>query len=311
MPRVKKSPYTCPSCGYETENKTNMSFHFYNLKKECPKQKNNIELTEDVKKYVLANRIWHSPKIEQIKPTFIINQQYNMVINNIDPISKISRYIAYMDDEMISFEDKVENKYKKHVYKLENNAYKYGYELDRDSFLNIIDEVSQATYDKIQEMNVVYDDTGKKLKLYDGEWKSLRIKCAIKEMLKTIKAYYLDSYEEYLIKKANIHSNDNAFERQKAEELLLEYYHFLACMDTNPYIKEYDGFGDDIQDMYFTKYKTIYGQITNADKQRTFKEVVEIVTRNSKSNIKELNRKIISILKMDAEFRNIIEEIIT
>ena len=58
MPRKCRAPYTCPCCHYETNNKTNIFHHFYNLKKPCPKTFAIIELTETVKEFVILNRIY-------------------------------------------------------------------------------------------------------------------------------------------------------------------------------------------------------------------------------------------------------------
>jgi hypothetical protein len=54
-------PWTCPSCGYETKRRGNMQLHFYNLKKQCPRISNDITLTEEIKQYVLINRVYHVP----------------------------------------------------------------------------------------------------------------------------------------------------------------------------------------------------------------------------------------------------------
>ncbi len=42
---MKKEQYTCPCCDYKTPRKDNMRFHFYNLKKPCPKIHSDIKLS--------------------------------------------------------------------------------------------------------------------------------------------------------------------------------------------------------------------------------------------------------------------------
>lgn len=52
-----KPPYICYCCGYETPRKADMRIHLYK-KKPCPKILNNIELTDEIKEFILANRIY-------------------------------------------------------------------------------------------------------------------------------------------------------------------------------------------------------------------------------------------------------------
>jgi len=63
------SKYSCVRCGYETENKYSMNTHLYKKKKPCPTAVNNIELTDEIKKYILENRIYKIPEITpEVKP---------------------------------------------------------------------------------------------------------------------------------------------------------------------------------------------------------------------------------------------------
>jgi hypothetical protein len=55
----KKPNYQCPRCGYETHQRGHMNSHFYNTKKSCPAIKNPIDLTDEIKEYILDNRIYH------------------------------------------------------------------------------------------------------------------------------------------------------------------------------------------------------------------------------------------------------------
>jgi HNH endonuclease len=70
----KKHPYTCPRCEYFTSKKTDMYKHLYNVKKPCPALKINIELTDDIKKYILDNRIYNTSQSLQNNSTKPIKQ---------------------------------------------------------------------------------------------------------------------------------------------------------------------------------------------------------------------------------------------
>jgi 5-methylcytosine-specific restriction endonuclease McrA len=58
----KKHPYTCPRCEYNTSKKSDIHKHFYVLKKTCPAIKQDIELTDNIKQYILDNRIYNDLK---------------------------------------------------------------------------------------------------------------------------------------------------------------------------------------------------------------------------------------------------------
>ena len=314
---MRYQKYKCPCCGYETNNKAYMKKHLYTLKKPCPKLVNDIHLTNEIKDYILANRTWKS-KIQPPPPTTIqiintLNQQNNCInyyIANLDPIEKLNKFISYKESDIIPIEDRIENKYGNIISKLENDKFKYGFELDREALLNIVDDISLVISENSEDMNIIHDEEGKKLKLYDGEWKSLRYKCAVKELLQAIKGNYLDTYEFYLIKKI-LNSKDNLHNFQRLNELLGNYYNFLSCNDLYPYVQEIndeDELDFDDKDKFYSKYIKIYDAITNAEKNKTQKEVLDIIVRNSKQNIADLNKKIIALFKMDEDFKKVIIE---
>ena len=50
--------YTCPRCGMKTKFIAVIKKHFYNRLRICPALIDNIDLTDDVKQYVIINRIY-------------------------------------------------------------------------------------------------------------------------------------------------------------------------------------------------------------------------------------------------------------
>lgn len=65
--------YCCPRCGYEIDRKSSMMTHFTILKKPCPCLKSTIELTEEVKEYVLANRVYNTKLLQAVHPPSVAN----------------------------------------------------------------------------------------------------------------------------------------------------------------------------------------------------------------------------------------------
>lgn len=57
-----KQPYQCISCGYETTYRTAMYNHLYKKKKHCPKLLNDIELTDEIKEYIMDNHFYRIPE---------------------------------------------------------------------------------------------------------------------------------------------------------------------------------------------------------------------------------------------------------
>lgn len=72
-----KDPYVCICCGYETFHRSSMYNHFYKKKKPCPKTRNDIELTEEIKQYILNNRIYNIPKEKQEKTQIVSKKKLN------------------------------------------------------------------------------------------------------------------------------------------------------------------------------------------------------------------------------------------
>ncbi len=59
---TKIIPYSCIRCGYTTKHKTKMTNHLFERKKYCPAIVNNIKLTEEIKNFILENRVYKIPK---------------------------------------------------------------------------------------------------------------------------------------------------------------------------------------------------------------------------------------------------------
>lgn len=92
MPRRKLLPYHCPRCGYEIAKKSSMVSHFTTLKKPCPSIENDIDLTKEIKDYVLANKIYKIPKQDK-------NKQQATSTANEERIKKLEFEIEFMKNK--------------------------------------------------------------------------------------------------------------------------------------------------------------------------------------------------------------------
>jgi len=79
-----------------------------------PAIKNNVELTNEIKEYILNNRIYIIPKQEpQIQQPIINNQiinnyqQINNLISGINSVDKINKYIKYKNIELVDIDETI------------------------------------------------------------------------------------------------------------------------------------------------------------------------------------------------------------
>lgn len=82
--------YGCPRCGYETDIKQSMNLHLYKKKKPCPATVNNIELTDEIKEYILNNRVYKIPEPE-IKIPIISEEVNSDFIDTLNIFKKIHK----------------------------------------------------------------------------------------------------------------------------------------------------------------------------------------------------------------------------
>jgi hypothetical protein len=276
-----------------------------------------MELTDEIKQHILDNRIYHVP--EQKKDQNVINttiNNYNMMNNllaNMDVIDKMNKYMGYKNLELVDIDDKIEEKYIYQVKKLETNKYKNFY-MSIQNMLEVVDTVTCMC--DIEKCNVLYDEKLNKLRIFScGEWKSLLLDGGIKELIEKVQACYLDAYECYLIRKMKSSTVDH-HDKMRSKEFLDEYYKFISCFDILPFVfdksdnqvlqtneedTDYEEFT--AQEEFYTCYKKIKENVTITECNKLRKNVKEIVKRNTKSNIIELNKKMMELFQMDESFK--------
>jgi hypothetical protein len=314
---MPNKPYTCPRCGYTTSNCGDMKRHLYHKKKVCPGQHDDIELTDEIKEIVMKNRVYVIKRCEKKTSTIINNyNNVNNFIAGMDMFEKLDKYIKYSNLELIGFEQNVEEKYSKNANRLENDAWKYGFALNKDDLLDVIDQVSKVNLSKekvktFEDLNIYYDKDAEKLKIFDGEWEEMLLNKGVKKILQTIQFYYWDSYERFLFKK--LHQNTNPFNKQRLKELLVEYYNFIGCFDVEPFIKDKNDnelLGNmtsesafSICDEYYPLYLKTRDNIKKSEINNVKKSVLDIIRKNSDRNVSELNKRIFDMFNIDESFK--------
>lgn len=319
--RRKHIPYQCPRCGYNSPKKWDMHRHLYGRTTQCQGEIEDIELTDDIKAGIMKNRIYHRPKEPPPPPTInihgLINQfnSFNNMVSSIDLIDRLKHLTEFRNMSITDFETSVEKKYSQIAKKLDTNSYKLGFEINHEDMLETIDEVSNTNRD-LQNFNIIYDSSVDKIKIYDGEWEEFISGKGVRKILTTIKDYYWDAYECYLLRKVAL--SKNAFEKQRCRELLQEYYKFICCFEIYPFCKDHsDGeiLGDptknnayEVSEQYYSLYAKERDAISKAKSilKEKKKQVVDIIKKNTERNIKHLNHEVYNMFSMEEGFRNII-----
>jgi len=306
------APYHCPRCGYVASQKCNMKKHFYSRTKPCPMFDNDIELTDEIKEYVLVNHIYRVPKKKQT-PNTVINQvinnfqQINNVVTQMDPIDKLNKIVEHKKIDLIEFDDYVETTYDTNIKQLESGKLKY-YSLNKADFLNIIDTLTCVT--DVENFNVLYEAIPNKIKIYsEGIWKSYLFEAGIGDLIQRIKDCYLDKYELYMIKKFKI--SDNHHTKCTIAESIEEYYKFIACFDMIPFVYDKtDGElmcssseEHEIEEYWYAKFRRIKSTLLASEAKNIKLEIGNIVKRNTKTNIIELNKRIMDLIRVDDDFK--------
>jgi hypothetical protein len=142
----------------------------------------------------------------------------------------------------------------------------------------------------------------------------------IRYLVDTLVSYNLENYEVYLIRKLE--------ERATLGELtasLEDYYRFIATFRVMPWVHnksdaqlldgecggvaESDcgalgGIGDnEIACKYMRMYERIKDELTLAQRKLTARAVVDVIKTTTKTNIRELNKRIMGFLNVDEGFK--------
>ena len=304
-----------------------MRRHLYK-KRVCAASVNDIELTDDIKSYILENRIYHIPKSPEKQTYNIIN--YNNIINNMlvnmDPTVKMDKLCSHKNTKPRAFDLNVDLMFEKQRLQLENNVDHQ--EMSKDDLLEIINLATSVDSNNVEDFNLLYDNKMNKCCFYEaGVWKSAFIHSSLKKIINTIQDYFWNAYECYLIRKLNQQSTYQ--KKNEVKEYLIEYYKFLGSMEVDPFVKnrsnnkilytmdedeyyqEYSPSDIDhytLCDEYHKLYKTTQNNLTIKQSNDWKNKIVECVKSNCKKNVSELNKLIMGMMNMDDEFQTIMQD---
>lgn len=320
--RKKHVAYTCCRCGYATLHKPSMRKHLYTLKKPCPKSIADIEFTDEIKEYIMCNRVYHEKKKESAQKVINNFNTMNNFINFVDLQIKVNEIVKHKQAHTVAFDFSVDMKYEQTRLQLENDQGHHT--MTESDFIDVIDDVTRVSDKKrIENYNILYDDKSNKIIVFDsGDWRELFVMSGLKTIISTIQDYYWNSYECYLIRKI-VNKESDYMSKSQTRELLRDLYTFLASIDVKPFVfdkhdnmiiytadkDEYwqepftNSDGYEIVEEYKKFYTNIQKYVNNKQKEKTIKQLLDILKRNSKNNVHELNKYIINMINMEDDFK--------
>lgn len=300
--RIKPPPYACPSCGFESRLKGDIKRHFYQTKKPCANL-NGVVLTENMKEQVLLYRIYHHEQTKELgkskEPKQNIIKITNFNLHNISLQDKLERFTKYQKSSLIDYQTKVQELYEEKTDKMEfcTSYDDIVFELQEDDFIDIIDKTCTVNMASFEDFNIFYNTDLDYITLFDnGEWKNVLYKRGIREMISIIQAAYLNVYEKYLIRRVTFTKHLRL--KQHCEELLQEYYRFLAILDLQPYVNgkcdddilddgRYDSYIE--TDYFYSIYKTSKSNLRVTQQKHLITSILKIIHKHSRKNISKFD----------------------
>ena len=313
--RKENREYCCPRCGYKTLYSTSMKQHLYKRTRTCPITINNIVLTEEIKQSIIANRVYDVDSIvshstnnitNNITTNIIVtnnnnNTNFNQIIANLDNVDKITRYVQHKNMYLIPLEDFISSKFE---------TAKESY--TKEDLYKMVDDVTEST--NVSELNVVYHEDKQQLQIYDKDdenhcqktWFEKDIPEGIRTIVKRLKEYLWDYYENFLIRSIEGGKHNNW---QKLDE----YYRFIGAINIEPFAYNRDNnellYSPD-SDEYFKgrrcdnqlsiKYHNHYMKIKNSlsddDKIQMFAVIFGRLKEINVKNVSMLNKQLSDLI---------------
>lgn len=160
----------------------------------------------------------------------------------------------------------------------------------------------------MEDFNIIYDHESNKIKIYqDGEWTEYIVQIGLPLIMNVIKDYFIDSYEKYLI--YNIEKTTSYHKKQCYREHLHDCYMFLCCFDIKPSSHNMSdaelldsNFGRDsyeIAERCIKEYKAVEAKVTKS-------EINRINKNNTRKTIKDINKRVMELIKVDESFQQIV-----
>lgn len=320
-----KTNYECCRCGYSAYQKSAMRLHLYSRKTVCPAIKEDIELTEYVKNYILQNKAYRVSSQQVVssvaEPKLQMNNSQNTqyVIQQFAPhlssFEKLKAITKYTNVEVINLFNHIEKKFIKEISKFQNHTYKDTMTLKFDDFITCVHVFSKDIRNDLSTLNILFDDEGVSINILndDDSWIDPHIEQGVVFIVTALEIMYLREYEKYILREL-VTMPDNQH-RQKVKEALYEYYKFITCFNIPPYCKHSDDYilydcdasTHDICDEFEPLYVQAIKEVSSVDKNKTLRKVLSILKGNSTKYVKKMNNNFANLISNNDDFQHIIK----
>jgi hypothetical protein len=239
------------------------------------------------------------------------------MIINMDTPEKLTKFLDYKGEKLLDFDNGLYDRYNPVNERLEGDQYKYGYQVSKSDFLNAVDSITSVGEQgsDFQTMNILYDTRTNKIAIYrTPKWEYYLLDAGVSEIVRTLKSNYLDSYEQYLVKKLSTSlTNLPQFQSQ-----LNEYFKLIIAFDYQPYVSTMsdqeilgvDNYNESDGYSLSNQYKRIYDEtrknLPRTELNKIKREVTDIIKVNTRCNLEKLNQAIMDLLKVDEEFQKLL-----
>lgn len=308
--------YHCPRCDHKTVHRNDMKKHF-ERKKICANER-GVELTDEIKNVVLTEHRYHPP-VKDTRNIVINNNTLNKFILKMDFNEKMKHILEYKNKKLVCFEDTIENQFENRVNRLEMDKYPNGYFLEQNDFFKIVNSVTRIRKENIEDFGIFYRKTIRRLELYSGTtWEMFIDEDGALEVIRLIKSYFLDHYEQYIIKQLfksdGEESEQIGIDHPKLLEYLKIYYRFISIFELRPFVSDCtdkDLIGKELSEqtnhVLAEKYMGLYsdekGNLKACEKNQTKKKIINIIKDNTSQNVTELDALVVEILRADDLFK--------
>lgn len=264
-----------------------------------------VELTDEVKEFILKNRIY-KPPVSPIASNITQINKYNQVNNYVNQLNikeKAEAVLEHRGIPPLCVFKKIEGELKREHKFMERKGIDF-YLDDLESFANIVERVCMCK--TLSEISVLYTPKTDQLHIFcDKSWNSMPIKDGTVRVMSLLNDNFFYHYERYLILQMMHHDASNPIRKTIIMEKLGKLYNILATFDLLPLVNEDATSHNDSNSTTYVEveeYKKVARNLDRKEKAIIFNRMVETVKKCNKTILCQLNNAVIEILECDPNF---------
>jgi hypothetical protein len=264
-----------------------------------------VELTDEVKEFILKNRIY-KPPVSPIASNITQIIQYNQVNNYVNQLNikeKAEAVLEHRGIPPLCVFKKIEGELKREHKFMERKGIDF-YLDDLESFADIVERV--CVCQTLSEISVLYTPKTDQLHIFgDKSWNSMPIKDGTVRVMSLLNDIFFYHYERYLILQMMHRDASNPIRKTFIMEKLGKLYNILVTFDLLPLVNEEATSHNDSNSTTYVEveeYKKVARNLDRKEKAIIFNRMVETVKKCRETILCQLNNAVIEILECDPNF---------